>query len=103
MKKFKINETTTLDEIENELERMCSANANEFELSIIIKIAEHLGCVYLGGKGGSAVRFSHPAIKTFKNIFSVHLIHGRKVELVYKVNFKQYIYPHLKVIIETKK
>lgn len=53
MKKFKIKETTTLEDVEDELNRMYSANVIEFELNDIIKIAEFLGCKYYGGCGGS--------------------------------------------------
>jgi len=103
MKKFKIKDTTTLNEIEEELNRMCSSNAVEFEFSDIIKIAEFLGCKYHGGCGGSQVRFSHPAIRTFGNFFGVHLIHGRKVATIKKNDFKSFIYSHLITIIECKK
>ena len=103
MKKFKIKDSTTLNEIEEELKRMKSVNANEFELSDIIKIAEFLGCTYLGGCGGTQVRFTHPAIKMYGNFFGVHIIHGRKVETIKKNDFKTFIFPHLMTIIEYKK
>jgi hypothetical protein len=103
MKKFKINETTTLEDVEGELNRMYSANVIEFELSDIIKIAEFLGCKYHGGCGGSQVRFSHPAVDTYNHFFGVHLVHGKKIELVNKANFKKYVYPSLMNIIENLK
>lgn len=103
MKKFKIKETSTLNDIEDELNRMYSSDAVELEFNDIIKIAEFLGCKYHGGCGGSQVRFSHPAVNTFGNYFGVHLIHGRKVEMVNKANFKKYLYPNLMIIIESLK
>ncbi|MFA7141200.1 MAG: hypothetical protein WC126_09410 [Proteiniphilum sp.] len=103
MKKFKIKENTTLEEIEDELKRIYSSNVVEIELGDIIKIAQYLGCIYHGGTGGSQVRFSHPAIKTFKNFFGVHIIHGRKVETVKRIDFKAYLYKHLISIIESKR
>ena len=89
MKKFKIKETTTLDDIEGELNKMYSANVVEFEFNDIIKIAEFLGCEYLGGCGGSQFRFRHPTVNTYGNYFGVHLVHGKRVELVNKANFKK--------------
>lgn len=103
MKKFKINRDTTLDEIDKELDSLYRSALTELELNEIIKIAEFLDCEYLGHTKGSAVRFKHTCISSFGNFFTVHLIHGKKVDLIRIRDFKQYIYPNLKQIVQFKK
>lgn len=102
--KFKVNNDTSLDDIEKEVEYLCSVNVNEIPLNHIIKIAVALGCEYCGGNGGSQVRFKHKEVDTFNNYFGVHTIHkGKDEKLIMRVNYRKYVYPWFRAIIDKSK
>ena len=102
--KFKINADTSLDDIEEEVEYLCTVNSNEIPFNHVIKIAVALGCEYCGGNGGSQERFKHKEVYTDNNYFGVHVIHkGKSEKLIMRVNYKKYIYPWFRVIIDKLK
>lgn len=98
--KLKLNENTTLDDIEHELEKLYSENVVEHPFDYIVKIAEFLGCELMKSPTGSQERFRHPLAGTFGNYFGVHLVHGKKVKTVNRANYKKYLYPTLKEIVK---
>jgi hypothetical protein len=103
--KIKINETTSLDDIRNELETLKSANVTELPLNHILKITEFLGAVQVQSTG-SSVRFEHPLLRQhpyFHGYFAVHKIHkGGDNDLIRRNDFKAYLYPALMTLIELK-
>jgi hypothetical protein len=104
--KFKITETTTIDDAEKELDSLCSVPVNEIPFNHILKIAEFLGVEHMKANGGSMERFHHPLAETetYGGHFGVHIVHKGKAEvLVMRTNYKKYMYPILKKIIEKKR
>lgn len=104
MTKFKFKGNTT-EEVEEELERLCTMDAKEIPLNHIIKVVSIIGVEYVAGQTtGSQIRFQHPDVETFGHYFGVHKEHkGKGEDLVIKRNFKQYMMPHLKAIIAKRK
>lgn len=104
MAKFKFKGNTT-EEVEEELERLCTMDAKEIPLNHIIKVVSIIGVEYVAGQTtGSQIRFQHPDVETFGHYFGVHKEHkGKGEDLVIKRNFKQYMMPHLKAIIAKRK
>ena len=104
MAKFKFKGTTTED-VEEELERLCKMDVKEIPLNHIIKVLSVIGIEQVVGQNsGSMVRFQHPDVDTFGHYFGVHKVHkGKGEDLVMKINFKQYMMPHLKRIISIRK
>lgn len=104
MAKFKFKGTTTED-VEEELEKLCTMDAKEIPLNHIIKVVSVIGVEQVVGQNtGSMVRFQHPDVDTFCHYFGVHKVHkGKGEDLVMKVNFKQYMMPHLRRIIAIRK
>ncbi|GEM_PF-5219687 len=101
--KFKITDSTTLDDIENELERLKQLQINEIPFPYIKKILDFLDVEFLPNKGGSAIRFKHKYLVSNPNylhgIFTVHKLHGRKNIVISKYDFKKYLLPPIKLII----
>ncbi len=104
MAKFKFKGTTTED-VEEELERLCTMDAKEIPLNHIIKVVSVIGVEYVTGQNtGSQVRFQHPEVETYGHYFGVHKEHkGKGEDLVTKINFKQYLMPTLRKIIAIRK
>lgn len=104
MAKFKFKGTTTED-VEKEIERLCTMDAIEIPLNHIKKVVSVIDVEYVEGENtGSQVRFQHPDVETYGHYFGVHKEHkGKGEDLVLKRNFKQYMMPHLKVIIAKRK
>ena len=104
MARFKFKGNTT-EEVEEELERLCTMDAKEIPLNHIIKVVSIIGVEYVAGQTtGSQIRFQHPDVETFGHYFGVHKEHkGKGEDLVIKRNFKQYMMPHLKAIIAKRK
>lgn len=100
MAKFKFK-GTTIDDVEEEINRLCSMNSPEIPLNHIIKVVNVLGVEYIPGQNtGSMARFRHPNVDTFEHYFGVHKTHkGGNEDVVLRVNFKKYMVPHLKDII----
>lgn len=105
MAKFKFKGTTTED-VEKELEQLCTMDAKEIPLNHIKKVVSVIDVEYVEGENtGSLVRFRHPDVETYGHYFGVHKEHkgGKGEDIVLKRNFKQYMMPHLKVIIAKRK
>ena len=104
MAKFKFKGTTTED-VEEELEKLCTMDAKEIPLNHIIKVVSVIGVEQIVGQNtGSSVRFYHPDADTFGHYFTVHKVHkGKGEELVLKINFKHYLMPQLRKIIAIRK
>lgn len=104
--KFKINESTTLDDVRAELDALKSANVKEIPLNYLRRIIEFLGATPVPATG-SIVRFTHPLLKKYPQYlgyFSIHKIHkGGDKDEIRMVDFKNYLYPALITIIEEKK
>ena len=77
----------------------------EIPLNHIIKVVSLIGVEHVQGQNtGSMVRFWHPDVETPGHFFGVHKVHkGKGEDLVIKRNFKQYMIPHLRVIIAKRK
>ena len=101
--KFKINENTTLKDIESHLEVLSRLNINELELNLLRKIIQFLGANEVTSTG-SSVRFYHPVLQSdpmYHGYFQIHKIHkGGNQDLVRMVDFKRYLYPALVKIIK---
>lgn len=103
MAKFKFK-GETIEDIEDEIERLCTLNSTEIPLNHIIKVAKALGVEHITGQNtGSMVRFCHPDVETCGHYFGVHKIHKGGEDAVLKVNFKKYMAPRLREIILKKK
>lgn len=100
MAKFKFK-GTTIDDAEEELDRLASLNSNEIPLSHILKVISILGVEYIEGKNtGSSIRFHHKYAATYGGYFTVHRIHkGGDEVMIAKTNFKKYLIPPLRDII----
>jgi hypothetical protein len=105
--KFKIDENTSLDDVQKELDSLKKASTPEIPLGPLRKIIEYLGGNEVAATG-SSVRFKHEALKGHPyfraGIFQVHKIHkGGNLELIRKSDYKKYLYNPLIYIIATKK
>ena len=104
-KKFKLSPETTLDEIINRIEDLKSYDKLEMPVSEFENIFKHLGAKKEYATG-SSIRFSHPELKANKDLngfCSVHMIHGKKIELIEKVFYKRYVYRALYYLIQRQK
>ena len=56
----------------------------------------------LPDKGGSHIYFYHPAIEEYNGTgnFQVALAHGKKKDIIYRDNFREYLYKSLIKIID---
>lgn len=101
MAKFKFK-GATVDDAEEELNRLVTLNIKEIPLSHIIKIVNVLGVEIIDGKNtGSAIRFRHKYAATYGGYFTVHRIHkGGDEVMIKKTDFKAYLIPPLRDIIE---
>lgn len=101
--KIKINDSTTLADIRNELEVLKSANINEVPVNHLLKIIEFLGAFQVPSTG-SSLRFAHHLLKQnpyYHGYFSVHKIHkGGDNDQIRKTDFKVYLYPALITILD---
>ena len=104
MAKFKFKGTTTED-VEEELDKLCTMDVVEIPLNHIVKVVSVIGVEQVVGQNtGSMVRFWHPDVDTPSHFFGVHKVHkGKGEELVIKRNFKQYMMPYLRTIIARRK
>lgn len=83
-----------------ELKRMSS---NELEFRPIEKwMKKELYVERLPNKGSSHIYFCHPAIKEYNELghFQVALAKGKKKDIIYRDNFREYLYRFLKTIID---
>ena len=77
------------------------ANITEIPFNHICKILEFIGAELQKNTTGSQKRFYHPDCPTFGGYFGVHIIHKGKDDVsVAKQNFKTYILPRAREIIE---
>lgn len=85
------------------LEKLRRTNSNELEFGPIEKwMKKELNVVRLPNKGGSHILFSHPAIEEYNELghFQVALAKGKKKDIIYRDNFREYLYRFLKTIID---
>lgn len=90
------------EELLEQLEKFKQDRRNEYPLRPIEKwMIERLGVNRLRNTGGSAVRYEHPALAELKGdgIFTIHLARGGKHEMIYRRNFKNFLYRPLLHII----
>lgn len=101
--KFKINESTTLEDIKKELEFYKNATIQTIQLSDVRKIANFLGAEEIRSTG-SSVRFYHEILEKhpfYHGYFQIHKIHkGGNVDKIRKRDFVKYLLPPLEFIIE---
>lgn len=104
MAKFKFR-GTTIEEAEEELDRLCSLNVDAIPLSHLVKVVTVLGVELIEGQNtGSQIRFQHKYADTYNGYFGVHRIHkGGKEILIARTNFKKYMMPPLRAIIDRLK
>ena len=107
MKKFKIkiDVDSTIEEINQCVNRVLSLKTKSYELSIIKKLLFAINVEELKSKGGSAIRFYHKALEEHPyythGIFSVHKIHkGGSKDEIRKSDFEKYLLPPIRIIIE---
>ena len=109
MKNIKSN--LSVEELEEVVDSICSANIQELEFNDIKRICKQLGCTHYDKwkkrKSGSQENFLHPMLNDnpqFNGIVSVHLKHGGgSKRKVYKRSFVKYSVPGLKIIIQKSK
>ncbi len=92
----------TCEELLEQLEKFKQDRRSEYPLGPIEKwMISKLGVTRLRNTGGSAVRFEHPALKELKTdgIFVIHVAHRGKREMVYRTEFKNFLYRPLLYII----
>jgi hypothetical protein len=107
----KIRSNLSLDELEEAINDLCTANIQEIDFNDIKRICDQLGCTYYekgkNRKSGSAESFSHSILKDyphFNGIVSIHLKQGGgSIRKVYKRNFVNYMAPGLKIIVKQLK
>lgn len=105
--KLKITEQTTIQDIENEIDKLYkNKQIKEIPLNYLVKIIEYLGAEQIQATG-SSVRFRHELLVEhsayYNGIFQIHKIHkGGNQDYVLHRNFKKYLYPALKQIIALK-
>jgi hypothetical protein len=105
--KFKISESTTDDDIKQELDRLYKLNIKEIPLNYVLKLIDFLGVKKVPASG-AALRFHHSALEDHKyfyeGFFSVHKIHkGGNEQLITIHDYRKYLYPPLIAIIEIKR
>lgn len=103
--KFKVNESTTLVEARKFLEELKNSNVKELSLNDVRRLLRFLDVEDLPSKGGSALRFRHGVLcghpHFLDGIFAIHIKHkGGDQQIISKIDFKAYLYPALKQIIE---
>jgi hypothetical protein len=108
--KFSPNQNPSLDEVESLLDGLTKVPQKEIPFNYVKKIAEYLGCEYLKGKStGSKLRFRHDLLDKYSplylnGLFGIHIVHKGKNNLVImRANYKTYLYPPLKEIIQLKR
>ena len=103
--KFKINETTSLQDIRDELDSLKSANVTEIPLNYLKKIILFLGATE-ATSSGSSVRFYHKLLLRhpyFNGYFQIHKIHKGGDQDFIKINdYRSFLYKALIAIIELK-
>ena len=103
--KLRINENTSFNDIEKELEKIKNSNVNEIPLNHIRKITTFLEVEEIQGKG-SSIRFFHELLLEnpfYKGYFQVHKIHkGGNKDEIRKSDFVKYLYPVLMILIKLK-
>lgn len=107
----RIRSNLSLNELEEAIDNLCSANIQEIDFNDIRRICEQLGCTYYDkGKdrrSGAAESFFHPILEDFTQYNGFVLIHlkhgGGSIRKVYKRNFVKYMAPGLKIIIKRLK
>jgi hypothetical protein len=105
--KYKIRETTSIEELEDIVESLRKTTNNEIDLQLIRKIVAHLGGQEMKAEG-SIVRFHHPLLEdqvgyTY-GLFSTHQKHkGGNERFITSKDYKHYLYRHLALIIALKK
>lgn len=85
------------------LEKLRRTSSNELEFRPIEKwMKKELNVVREPNKGGSHILFSHPAIKEYNELghFQVALAKGKKKDIIYRDNFREYLHRFLKTIID---
>lgn len=104
--KFKINENTTLEDIQVELEELKLANVKEIPFNHLRKLIDFLGSKQVTTTG-SSLSFFHELLlqhPQYHGHFSVHKIHkGGDQVLIKMTDYKAYLYKALITIIELKK
>jgi hypothetical protein len=102
--KIKINETTSLQDIRDELDSLKIANVNEIPLNHLRKIINFLGATEIPSTGGSSVRFQHRHLQKhpyYHGYFQIHKIHkGGDQDFVKKNDYRSILYNALITIIE---
>lgn len=103
--KFKINENTTLADVQNELDALRSVNVNEIPFNHLLKIINHLGAIQVPSTG-SSIRFEHPLLRNhpfYHGYFQIHKIHkGGDKDEIKRTDYKTFLYPALTTIIKIK-
>lgn len=103
--KFKINDSTTLDAVREELDALKTANVVELPLNHLRRIIEFLGATQVTATG-SSVRFQHNVLKDhryYRGFFQIHKIHGGgNEEKIRMGDYKKILYPALIAIIDLK-
>ncbi len=109
IKKFKISKNPTKEELKSLLSFLKNYPQDEIPFIHIRKLAEALGAEYLdkGNRGkGSSERFRHKILNNYRGyngIVSIHIKHkGGDRVMVYRSNFKKYLYPVLDLMVNSK-
>ena len=85
------------------LEKLKRTSSNELEFRPIEKwMRKELNVERLPNKGGSHIYFQHPAIEELNTLghFQVALAKGKKKDIIYRDNFREYLYDIVKKIID---
>jgi hypothetical protein len=105
--KYKLKNNADKKELLNALEELRNFSQNEIPFKHITQIAALAGIEYLLKENrarGSLERFRHPLLNYYRGYngyVGVHVIHkGGDQVLVRKLDYRHYIYPIFKMIIE---
>jgi hypothetical protein len=103
--KFKINETTSLQDIRDELDNLKSANVTEIPFNHLKKIILFLGSTEASSTG-SGIRFHHKLLEQhpyYNGYFQIHKVHKGGDQDLIKINdYRSFLYKALIAIIEIK-
>lgn len=94
---------TKYENLRKELESFRNAKQKEMKLRPIENwMTENLGVSRLKSTGGSKIAFMQPILQQLgrDGIFCIHLIHGKRREMIRKFDFREFLYRPLIQIIE---
>jgi hypothetical protein len=95
---------TNIGDLRQQLKKFRDNRSPEYELAPIEKwMINELNVARLDNPGGSRILYFHKALSGPPNNgrFGIDKVHGKKVELIRRFDFRKYLYRPLCIIIES--